>query len=90
MTRAAPGDVRGQGRRGVVDLGQRRRHRGALVERAAAGEQLVGDDAERVQVGRAGGGLTECLLWREVVRGADPRRSGSVRSRPPRGLCRSR
>jgi hypothetical protein len=65
------GDVRGQGRRRVVDLRQGRRHRSALVERAATGEQLVRDDAEGVEVGGAGGGLAEGLLGREVVRRAE-------------------
>ena len=66
-----PRHVPGQRRRRVVHLGQRRRHGRAAVERPTAGEQLVGDDAERVQVRRPGGRLAECLLWRQVVRGPE-------------------
>ena len=50
------------------ELGQRLR----LVGQAA-GEQLVGDDAERVEVGARAGLLAARLLGREVGGGAEHR-----------------
>ena len=61
------------------------------LERARAGQQLVGDDGERVAVRGGGGGLAHRLLGREVGGGAEhlPGR-GQLVLPGERGRCRSR
>src|SRR6187431_866315 len=53
-------------RRGL--LGRR-----ATFEGAPAGEKLVRDDSEPVDVARVRCGLASCLLWREVAGGPEHR-----------------
>ncbi len=60
----------GQRRRRVVDLGQGRGDGRAGVERLAAGEHLLRDDPQGVEVAGAGGSTAERLLGREVLRRA--------------------
>ena len=53
--------------RGVVDLSHCDRNLRLTREGALAGEALVGDDAERVDVGRGGGSVAACLLGCQVL-----------------------
>ena len=55
------------------DVLERDRHRAVAVERHAAGEQLVEDDADRVEVGALADRVALRLLGREVLRGAHDR-----------------
>ena len=59
-----------RGRR-LLELLQRDRQRRVAVERLAAGDHLVEDDAERVDVGRGRQGAALDLLGRHVVRRAE-------------------
>ena len=63
--------VGGQRRRGPVDVRQRDRHLRGAVEGPRAGQALVGDDAEGVDVGGGGDLHALRLLGGEVLGGAD-------------------
>jgi hypothetical protein len=66
-------DVRAEGRKLIVEVGQRRTHVRLTAKRRAAGQAVVRDDAQRVEVGlrrrRPAGGL----FGTEVVDGPDQR-----------------
>ena len=64
-------DVRGQRRRGPVDVRERDGHLRGAVEGPGAGQALVGDDAEGVDVGGGGDLHALRLLRGEVLGGAD-------------------
>src|SRR5690606_17187962 len=59
-----------QRRRLLVDLGHRDRDLRLTREGTLAGEALVGDDAERVRVGRRGRRMSGRLLRRQVLHGS--------------------
>jgi hypothetical protein len=60
-----------QGGRVGVDVGHGELDLGARFERAVAGQELVEDDAEGVDVGGRGGALAEGAFGGEVGGGAD-------------------
>ena len=73
------GDGRRQVGRRLVDLRHRDGDLRLARERATAGEGLVGDDAERVDVGAGRRGVPARLLGREVLHGAHDLAGGRER-----------